>query len=87
MVGPSGNNADGEGRRAEITLAEERIQDPGTMLRQLFGPEEKPALPANSGPVTISDESICYLCLHLFNIAQICLLTGAETGNAWQREE
>ncbi len=51
--GPSWNSADGEGRRAKVALAEERIQNPGTVLRQLLGQDKGPAIRANSGGITI----------------------------------
>jgi len=35
---------DGEGRRASITLTEERIQSPGATPQQLLGQDQGPAI-------------------------------------------
>src|SRR2546428_12867418 len=46
-LGPSWNSSDGQGRRTTITLTEERIQGPRTMLQQLLRQEKRPTLRGN----------------------------------------
>jgi hypothetical protein len=77
MVGRPWNNADGEGRRVTITLEEEKLHDPRTLLRQLLGQEKRPALPPNSGPFTLGGESFRHLCLRLCHIGETPSLTGS----------
>src|SRR6266704_669992 len=50
--GPSWNSADVEGRRTTNTTSEERISNPGIMLRQLLGQEKRRAVHGNSEQLT-----------------------------------
>ena len=45
--GSSWKEVSSQGRRAAIIIAEERIQGPRTVLRQLLGQEEKPTIGAD----------------------------------------